>query len=210
VLYRENHDGRAQKVEPMTPQKHSRQAHRRHSRQDEISSSRHIIRSLKAQADEKRTLSEKIADWITNTFGTMTFLVINVIWFVVWLVWNTEIIPGVEPFDPFPFGLLTTIVSLEAIILAIFVLISQNRAERVDDLRQEMDLQVDMIAEEELTKLMRMVSLLLEKNGIDISQDEELQGMLAPTNVEKLEKILENQIKATSTKSTPETEEQEV
>lgn len=180
-------------------------------RQDEIVSRRHIIRSLKAQADEKRTLSEKIADWITNTFGTMAFLIINVIWFTVWLGWNTNLIPGVQPFDPFPFGLLTTIVSLEAIILAIFVLISQNRAERVDDLRQEMDLQVDMIAEEELTKLLRMVSLLMEKNGIDLSQDKELQRMLAPTNVEKLEKILENQIKAsTSPKSAQKSEELEV
>jgi uncharacterized membrane protein len=155
--------------------------------------SRHIINSLKAKADRKRSLSEKIADWITGTFGSMGFLIVNVLWFSIWIILNLGIIPGLVAFDPFPFGLLTMIVSLEAIVLAIFVLISQNRAEKVDDLREEVDLQVDMIAEEEVTKLLIMVSVLLEKQGIDVSQDAELQAMLSPTNVEKLERILEQQ-----------------
>jgi uncharacterized membrane protein len=194
----------------MTMKRQLRDIHKMPAREDEILTSRHIIRSLKAQADEKRTASEKIADWITNTFGTMTFLIINVIWFAVWIVLNINLIPGVQPFDPFPFGFLTMAVSLEAIILAIFVLISQNRGQRVDDLRQEMDLQVDLIAEEEITKLLKMVSLLLEKHGIEVSQDQELQDMLTPTNVEKLEKILENQIYTTNAQPTSisETEEQ--
>lgn len=182
----------------MSTPKHTMAVQAAQSRQNEISANRHSIKSLKIRADEKRTLSERIADWITNTFGTMAFLIINIIWFAIWLAWNNGVIPGVEPFDPYPFGMLTTIVSLEAIILAIFVLISQNRAERVGDLRQEMDLQVDMITEEELTKLLRMVALLLEKNGIDISQDKELQGMLAPTNVDTLEQVLESQINSSS------------
>lgn len=155
--------------------------------------SRHIITSLKAKADAKRTLTEKLADWITSTFGSIGFLTLNVVWFALWIVLNVSLIPGVVPFDPFPFGLLTMIVSLEAIVLAIFVLIAQNRAERVDNLRQEVDLQVDMIAEEEVTKLLLMVSVLLEKQGVDISADSELQGMLSPTNIEKLERILEQQ-----------------
>lgn len=155
--------------------------------------SRHIITSLKAKADAKRTLTEKLADWITSTFGSIGFLTLNVVWFALWIVLNVSLIPGVVPFDPFPFGLLTMIVSLEAIVLAIFVLIAQNRAERVDNLRQEVDLQVDMIAEEEVTKLLLMVSVLLEKQGVDMSADSELQGMLSPTNIEKLERILEQQ-----------------
>ncbi len=155
--------------------------------------SRHIITSLKAKADTKRTLTEKLADWITGTFGSIGFLTFNVIWFAVWIIVNVNLIPGVAPFDPFPFGLLTMIVSLEAIVLAIFVLIAENRAERVANLRQEVDLQVDMIAEEEITKLLLMVSVLLEKHGVDMSQDAVLQGMLSPTNFEKLERILEEQ-----------------
>ena len=159
-----------------------------------IENSRRIIRSMKAKADERRSLSEKLADWMTETFGSMIFLVINAVWFAVWIILNVGLIPGVKPFDPFPFGLLTMIVSLEAIILAISVLISQNRAEKVGDLRQEIDLQMDVIAEDELTKLLEMVSLLLEKNGIDVSKDEVLQSMLQPTSVEKIEETLEQDV----------------
>lgn len=160
----------------------------------DVQQGRQYIHSLKIRADEKRSTSEKMADWITQSFGSMTFLIINVLWFAIWIVLNLGFIPAVEPFDPFPFGLLTMIVSLEAIILAIFVLISQNRAEKVANLRQEVDLQVDRIAEEELTKLLQMVSLLLEKQGIDVSNDEELQAMLGPTNMEELEQALEEQV----------------
>lgn len=162
--------------------------------QGELVSSRHLIQSFKLKADEKRTASEKFADWMTENVGSMKFLTLNVIWFAVWIMLNLGMIPGVVPFDPFPFGLLTMIVSLEAIILAIFVLISQNRAEKIDEIRQEVDLQVDMITEEEITKLLKLVTLLLAKQGIDLSDDAELQEMLTPTNVGKLESILEQQI----------------
>lgn len=152
------------------------------------------IRSLKAKADEKRTLAERAADWTSATFGSMWFMILNVVWFAVWIVVNLGLVPGIEPFDPFPFGLLTMIVSLEAILLAIFVLIAQNRAARVAELREEVDLQIDLIAEEELTKVLEMLCLLLDKHGIDYSGDSELSAMLIPTNVEQLETILEEQI----------------
>jgi uncharacterized membrane protein len=157
-------------------------------------SSRRIIKSLKAKADAKRTVPEVIADWATAKLGSIHFLVANVIWFIVWLSINTGLVAGIEPFDPFPFGLLTTIVSLEAIILAIFVLISQNRASQIDDLREEIDLQVDIITEQELTKLMKMTNMLMKKNGIDLSADKELEAMLKPANINKIEKILEKQV----------------
>jgi uncharacterized membrane protein len=65
---------------------------------------------------------------MTNTLGSIWFLSLKVIWFITWILVNIGAIPGVSSFDPFPLVLLTTVVSLEAIILAIFVLISQNRA----------------------------------------------------------------------------------
>ncbi|MEK7672374.1 MAG: DUF1003 domain-containing protein [Patescibacteria group bacterium] len=155
---------------------------------------RHIIKSIKAQANAKRTISEKLSDWVTKIFGGVTFLVLNVIWFTSWVLVNTNSIPGVEAFDPYPFGLLTMIVSLEAILLSIFVLMSQNRSAKTDDLREETDLQLDMIAEKELTKLLRMVATLMEKDGIDISKDKELMEMLKPTDLDKLKKVLEEQV----------------
>ncbi len=160
----------------------------------QLYSSRRIVKSLKAKADAKRTKFEVLADKLTSLFGSIHFLTLNILIFLVWISINIGVIPTVSPFDPFPFGLLTTIVSLEAIILAILVLISQNRASQVDDLREEIDLQVDIITEQELTKLIHMTSILMEKNGIDLSRDKELQEMIKPTNVDKIEKILERQV----------------
>src|SRR3989338_8839369 len=85
-----------------------------------------IFRSMKAKSDAKRTTVEKIADNMTSSFGTMTFLVLNVLLFAIWIFINTSQVGGISSFDPFPFNLLTMIVSLEAIILSVFVLISQN------------------------------------------------------------------------------------
>jgi len=162
--------------------------------QERVQASQGIVRSLKTKEDEKRTATEKFADWITAALGSMKFLILNLLWFAVWMAINTGLIPGVTPFDPFPFGLLTMIVSLEAIALAIIVLISQNRAAKIADLRGEIDLQVDIITESELTKLMMMMHLLLEKQGIDLSADHDLDEMLKPTNVDKLEEALEQQV----------------
>ncbi|MEK7524217.1 MAG: DUF1003 domain-containing protein [Patescibacteria group bacterium] len=158
-----------------------------------VHQSRRMIRSLKQRADTRRKFSARVADFMTSIFGSITFLALNVVWFTAWILVNLNQIPAIAPFDP-SFGLLTMIVSLEAIVLAIFVLISQNRAAKVDDLREEIDLQVDIITEEEMTKLMEMVAKLMEKNGIDVSHDETLKAMLLPTNIEKIEKALERQV----------------
>ena len=156
--------------------------------------SRKLAHGLKAEFDSRRTLLEQAADRLTSIFGSMPFLLLNVTWFAIWIVININLIPGIQPFDPFPFGFLTMVVSLEAIFLAIVVLVSQNRAAKVDDLRQEVMLQINMLTEEELTKMMNMLSLLLQKQGIDMSDDVELKTMLAPTNVEKIEQALEDQM----------------
>lgn len=156
--------------------------------------SRKIIQSLKVRADAKRTASEKFADWMTGWFGSLGFLILNLVLFLFWLLINTGLIGGIKPFDPFPFTFLTLVVSLEAIILAITVLISQNREMKIGDLRDEIDLQVDMIAERELTKLMRVVAMIAEKSGINISKDIELQEMLRPTDTGKIQRALEKQI----------------
>src|SRR3989338_4276116 len=82
-------------------------------------SRRKIFRSIKAKADAKRKVMEKVADWMTSNFGSNTFLLFNVFLFTAWILINTNKIKGVPIFDPFPFNLLTNIVSLEAILLAI-------------------------------------------------------------------------------------------
>jgi uncharacterized membrane protein len=162
--------------------------------QQQIRSTHRNIRSLKARSDARRSFSERIADTLTTSLGSMPFLIFNVLLLVIWVVINVGLLPGIKPFDPYPFGLLTMIVSLAGVLLAIIVLISQKRASQIADLRAEIDLQVDMLAEQELTKLMQMMRLLIEKNGIDISQDEDLRTMLEPTDMNRIEEILTREV----------------
>lgn len=152
------------------------------------------IQTLKERSRSTQSRGEKLADRMTQMFGTSLFLTGNAVWFAVWLVWNSKIVPGLPVFDPEPFTMLTTIVSLEAIFLSIFVLMAQNRAEKVDELRAEVNLQVDTIAEAELTKLLQLVARIAEKNGIDVAGDQDLQDMIAPTNLDEIADILEREI----------------
>ena len=161
---------------------------------DNEESRRKILRSFKAKIDAKRTLSERMADWTTSRFGSMAFLSLNIVFFILWLLINTGYLDFISVFDPFPFNLLTMFVSLEAIILAIFVLISQNRTLKVDELRAETQLQINLIAEKEITKVMKMLAILLDKQGVDFSQDPELKSMLRPLSEEEIEKRLEKEI----------------
>jgi CRP/FNR family transcriptional regulator, cyclic AMP receptor protein len=108
-----------------------------------------VSRNVNAIADEKLTISQRIADGIAEFSGTVAFLMINVVWFGAWLLWN-EVWGSSGAFDPFPFGLLTMIVSLEAIFLSIFVLISQNRQAAKDRIAAEIDHQVNTKAEIEI------------------------------------------------------------
>lgn len=153
-----------------------------------------IFYSMKAKADAKRTITERLADFMTKMFGSIKFLIINIILFVAWILINTGQIKGIPPFDPYPFIHLITVVSLEAIILAIFVLISQNRNFKLDELREETNLKINIISEKENIKLMKMLVILLNKNGVDLSQDPELKKLLKPVSEEEIEKKLEKEI----------------
>ena len=158
-----------------------------------IHASRQTVRALKAKADAKRSTIEKLADWINLKIGSIGFLFINLAIIFSWILINTDHMPGFMPFDTFPFGLLTLILSIEAIMLTIFVLISQNRATHLFDLREEMDLQIDMITEQEITKLLEMQKMITDKLGIDTSKDHILTKMLQRIDPDKIEKSLEKQ-----------------
>jgi len=153
-----------------------------------------IFRSIKARADAERTMTERVADWMTASFGSMTFLILNAVVFVVWILVNVIDIAGIPQFDPYPFNFLTMAVSLEAIFLSVFVLISQNRNSKVDDLRSETHLQLNLISEREITKILKLMEVIVEKEGIDLSKDLELQRMLKPLTEGQVEKKLGKEI----------------
>jgi uncharacterized membrane protein len=104
----------------------------------------------------ERSRAEQLGDWITATAASGPVLVIHVVWFSGWVALNMGIL-GTAPFDPFPFPFLTMTVSLEAIFLALFVLASQNRLARLADRRAHLDLQIDLLAEREMTAVLQIL-----------------------------------------------------
>lgn len=111
-----------------------------------------VSRNVNEEVVEKSTVLEKIADGISWFSGSMPFLFLNAAWFAIWIAINTLPL-GIEPFDPFPFGLLTMILSIEAIFLSCFVLISQNRQAAKDRVRSDVEYEINIKAELEVAHL---------------------------------------------------------
>jgi len=110
-------------------------------------------RNVNEEAADRRTWVQKSADWIAEFAGSIPFLVMHVVWFALWLLLNTVSIPGVPKFDPYPYGFLTLTVSLEAIFLSVFVLLSQNRQAAKDRVRADVEYDVNLKAELEIMHL---------------------------------------------------------
>lgn len=168
-------------------------ANHHQKQQEKVERRRQFYRSFEAQALQQRSFFTRIADDLSNAFGSVSFLLLNVVFFTYWVVVNTGLVPGVVIYDPFPFGLLTMIVSLEAIFLSVIILVSQNRTSYVDTLREELHLQINLIAEEEITKTLKLLAEIRSKLGIS-EEDPELDEMIKRTNTSYIERSLINQI----------------
>jgi uncharacterized membrane protein len=143
---------------------------------------RTIIR-LRHKAAHERGLQDRIADLITTFSGRMLFVYVHIAWFGIWILLNTGNL-GLRPFDPFPYGLLTMIVSLEAIFLSTFVLISQNRLSQEAERRAELDMHIGLLAEHELTRVLQMLDAIQDKMGIENDEDSELADLEMETRPE--------------------------
>lgn len=148
---------------------------------------RQIIKSFRAKFKAKRKWYDEFADFMTEKFGTFSFFAWNFAWYVVWVVWNNGFIPGLPVFDPFPHNFLTMAVSLEAIFLSIIVLISQNRQSSIADLREEIDFNINVKAEQEITKILGMVDEIHAHLGLSFEIDEDLIEMKKITDVDEIE-----------------------
>jgi len=122
---------------------------------------RRVARNINLEMEVNATPLQKMADVIAEFSGSITFLFLNAIWFLIWIVWN--VIPNIPHFDPYPFGFLTMVVSLEAIFLSIFVLVSQNRQTEKDRLRADSEYEVNLKAELEITQLHEKMDFLTEE-----------------------------------------------
>lgn len=142
-----------------------------------------VVEQIERENEKERGFGERIADRVTRFSGTMLFAWLHVVWFAVWLTLNT--VPGFPHWDKYPFSFLTLTVSLEAIFLTIFILISQNRQGELSDQRNKLDLQINLLSEQENSKMMAMLEAIMEKLEIELD-DPEIPVMATPTHPDKI------------------------
>ena len=153
-----------------------------------------------------RSKAERVSDWIACTAGSGPVLVFHVVWFGAWVIVNADAIRGMSPFDPFPFPFLTMTVSLEAIFLALFVLASQNRLSRQADKRSHLDLQIDLLAEREMTAVLQLLQDIAKHLAVQTTvTPEQLRDLMTRTDLQRLtdrmEELAEPSTAATSATS---------
>jgi uncharacterized membrane protein len=145
------------------------------------------IKRWEQAAVHHRSKVEQMSDAITRVAAGGPMLVFHVVWFAFWVLANLRLIPGVPPFDPFPFPLLTMTVSLEAIFLSLFVLASQNRLTHEADKRANLDLQIDLLAEREMTVVLRLLQDIARHLEIPLSvTPDQIRDLVKKTDIDTL------------------------
>ncbi len=135
---------------------------------------KNIAKVLEIEETQKlaRSATDRIADAIASFFGSITFVWVHIIWFGGWIIINS--LPSVA-FDPFPYTFLTLVVSLEAIFLSTFILISQNHETRITERRNHLDLQINLLTEQENTKMLRLLAGIAEKVGVSLEDQKAIR-----------------------------------
>jgi uncharacterized membrane protein len=144
------------------------------------------VRSIDEEFRRRQTLGSVLSDGVARFAGSFAFFAMNALWFAGWIVVNAGLVPGVRSFDPYPFTFLTLVVSLEAIFLSIFVLASENRAAQQAERRAQLDLQVNLLAEQESTAALQMLRALCDHLGVNHGSppgEEELAEKTAPESL---------------------------
>jgi uncharacterized membrane protein len=144
-----------------------------------------MLQERRQRDEATATLEEHIAGAITRFSGTMKFVYAHVVLYGFWILANLGLVPGVPKFDP-SFVILAMVASVEAIFLSTFILITQNRMSAAADKRAELDLQISLLAEHELTKLAALLSAIADRLGIQTEVDpevEEIKEDVAPEAV---------------------------
>jgi len=132
---------------------------------------------MREQFEKRRSPQDRAADVINRFAGSMAFVYLHAVLFGGWIAANTGLIPGLKPWDPFPFVMLAMWASVEAIFLSTFVLISQNRMQALADKRAELDLQVNLLSEHEVTRLIKLVDGIAAHLGVSEGRDPEVEQL---------------------------------
>jgi uncharacterized membrane protein len=153
------------------------------------------IIELEREAQAASSWSGRVSDAISAFAGSLWFVLCHLVVFTAWASWNAVAPPALQ-FDPYPYGLLTFIVSLEGVLIATFVLIAQNRMSAHSNRRDHLNLQVDLLAEQEMTIMLRMLRRISERLSIDIENVDERQAekLAEETNVYELMQTLDREL----------------
>ena len=152
-----------------------------------------VIR-VENETQRPRSRSEAITDAIGGFVGTISFVIAQLVAFAAWVVVNAGKVPQLAPFDPFPYPLLSSITSLEAVLLAAFVLMKQNRMGMVADRRDHLDLQVNLLTEQRATQIIQMLDRLSTQLGVDQHHDEDSRELGRHVAVEHLVEELHSRL----------------
>jgi uncharacterized membrane protein len=145
------------------------------------------IKTWERASVNQRTGVEHLSDQITRIIAGGPALLFHVVWFAFWIFANLEWIPGVPAFDPFPFQLLTMTVSLEAIFLSLFVLASQNRMTHEADKRANLDLQINLLAEREMTAVLQLLQDIARHLDAKVSlTSKQISDLVKKTDIQSL------------------------
>jgi uncharacterized membrane protein len=154
------------------------------------------MRKLEELALAQHTVADRIAEFVAKFCGSITFVWIHAVVFAVWVAWN--VLPGLPRFDPYPFTFLTLCVSLEAIFLSSFILIAQNYEMRITERRNQLDLQINLLAEQENTKMLQLMDRMAKKMGLYEEDDPEIKVLEQATRPETLARQIEDAIREQS------------
>ena len=152
------------------------------------------VSELEQSALDQRSLGERIGDGVSRHAGRAWFIVFHFIWFAAWIILNSGFLPGMPRFDPYPYPFLTFAVSLEAIFLSLFILMSQNRAARQADQRAHLDLQINLLSEMESTRILEMLKALCEHHGLDAGLGDDIDQLAQPTEPKTLVSELKHRL----------------
>jgi uncharacterized membrane protein len=155
------------------------------------------VLDLERRARERATIGARISRRVTRITGTIGFAFVNCFAFSAWVAINSGWVRTARPFDPYPYSFLTLALSVEAILLSVFVLMSENQESRHAESRAQLDLQINVLAEQELTAALAMLSALCQhlKVSVDVP-DEQLRQWLRSTSVDRLAEEIESEQQA--------------
>jgi uncharacterized membrane protein len=180
---------RGSDTEPTTGQDRQRQGE---ASTDPVEQSIETILRLENTELRRRSWSDVLADGIAGFTGSISFVILHLLWFGFWSAWNTGILTSARPFDPYPFQLLAMIVSLEGVLLVTFVLIKQNRMTHLSDRRAHLDLQINLLAEREATHVLRLLRRVAHR--LQVLEDLPEEKLTEDTQVEGLIETLDQKL----------------